>query len=191
MELPNLSSKYEFLVGSLTGHQSAEFLAKLQAQDRADLFAHLGAAHERAATVHNKDDDKRRGENPNEAVVRVDRAADIVDPDEGYRAPDFKPLRELGERIFWRWFDALHKFTCASDPENSDLRGKVLATIGAANVGTATAFIAVVLRTQFKEMSPGEAALIAALTVQLLGRPALDEICVTWSNALAGHRGPK
>jgi hypothetical protein len=88
---------------------------------------------------------------------------------------------ELGYRIFQRWNRALHGFVCGSDDQDKDIRDRLLRAITGKD--GAVALIAGLLVSYFGA-SPAIAAIVAALLIQIIGKPAREEICSTWKEKL-------
>lgn len=90
----------------------------------------------------------------------------------------------LGKRIFRRWNGALHQFACKSDKEDQDLRTRLLNALTGSEGGAAV--IAGVLVAAFGA-SPAVAAIIAALLLKIVIKPATEEICDAWAKSLGSE----
>jgi hypothetical protein len=169
-----MDAEYQFIVGNLSESASANFLDRLGERAPDDLLA--------ALVVADKRDYNHRSQETVGKHVRVERPSDLINDDDLERGPD---VSALGKRIFWRWSSALHDFACVGKGENKDLRAKVVRAVTGNGAGS-VAFLAAFLSVHFN-LSAAESALISALTVRLLGKPALEEVCETWSRSLKEH----
>jgi hypothetical protein len=170
-----MDDKYQFIVGNLSASASADFLDSLGKRSPSDLFAALVAADRRNS------DTGFRSTQGNQ--IRVDGPSNLISDDELERGPN---VMALGKGIFWRWSSALHEFTCTAKAGDDDLRSRVLNAV-TGNTGGGVAFLAAFLSVHFS-LGAAESALIAALTVRLLGKPALEDVCATWSKSLNEHK---
>jgi hypothetical protein len=86
----------------------------------------------------------------------------------------------LGQRIFRRWNRTLYQFACRPDSEDQDIRDRLLSAITGREGGVAV--IAGVLVAAFGA-SPAVAAIVAALLLKIVIKPAAEEICLAWSKS--------
>lgn len=89
----------------------------------------------------------------------------------------------FGKRIFRRWNKAAHDFLCSPDPQNDELRERVLRAITGRDAG-APALLAASLVATFG-IAPAVAAIVSALLMQIVIGPFADELCWKWTALLA------
>jgi hypothetical protein len=142
---------------------AAEVTINLQDMKTADLYAALGAEISGAA----------------QGSAEISRFAVTVDPNQLDRGV----FSDIGERLFKRWNQSLHDFLCKPSDEDKDLRGKVLAALASKDISASCLIIGVLVGTF--GVAPAIATLVAALVVQLVVKPAADEICKYWDEQLA------
>jgi hypothetical protein len=165
-------------VGDLSARDSAEQLDDLALRDEKDLLGALAAAGE-TRQLESLDTDYRDTSSTNKIFIPL--IPDILD--NNTRSSE---AVEFGRRLFWRWSNALHGLLCEPSGADDDLRNRLLSALKLKDGGT-VAFIAVFLASHFK-LDAAEAALIAALLVQIFGKPTGEEICKTWSLSLGREK---
>lgn len=92
-------------------------------------------------------------------------------------------VRALGRRLFRRWNRELHALICGHDPDDEKERKEVAAAIGLGQTGFA-AYLAIMLVSSFG-LAPAIAAVVAAIVVRRLFRPAIEELCAAWAETLS------
>jgi hypothetical protein len=128
-------------------------------------------------------------------------AARASDPQEAFGTPGdrfgtkFDPailpkgpsVFEVGRRIFLRQAAALHRFLCAPDEEDKELRNRIKAALVSRDVG-AVAIIAGSLVAAFG-MGAAAAAIVAALLVRIIVVPTADALCEVWDEQIKEATG--
>jgi hypothetical protein len=145
--------------------QAIEAVTPLLAADEDTLFAELGI---RAS-----------------ALAEDPAAAGSFDPHVTYSEAQMGAMddvRALGRRLFRRWNRELHALICGNDPDDEKERSEVAAAIGLGQTGFA-AYLATLLVSSFG-LAPAIAAVVAAILVRRLFRPAIEELCVAWGESL-------
>lgn len=166
-------------VGELSATESAQQLDDLARRKREDLLGALAATNE---TKQLESLDTNYRDTSSADKIYIPLIPDILD--NNTRSSE---AVEFGRRLFWRWSNALHGLLCEPGSANEDLRNRLLSALKLKD-GGAVAFIAVFLASHFK-MDATEAALIAALLVQIIGIPTGEEVCKTWSLSLCREKG--
>jgi len=128
-------------------------------------------------------------------------AARASDPQEAFGTPGdrfrtkFDPATlpkgssvfEVGKRIFLRQAAALHRFICAPDDEDKELRNRIKAALVSRDVG-AVAIITGCLVAAFG-MGAAAAAVVAALLVRIIVVPTTDVLCEVWDEQIKEATG--
>jgi hypothetical protein len=91
------------------------------------------------------------------------------------RLPKGPSVFEVGRRIFLRCATALHRFLCAPEDEDKELRERIKAALVTRDAN-AVAIIAGGLVAAFG-MGAAAAAVVAALLVRTIVAPTIDELC--------------
>jgi hypothetical protein len=171
----SVSEGYRFIIGDQSPLESSKTLDLLNNRSKHDLFAALAVRAENASSG--------AAALPLEAdgvtILRVPDIKTIFDPGSFTQGP--KQV-ELGRRIFNRWLSELRNLLCGAGQDEEQLQQNILRAL-TGREGGATAVIAVLIAKQFN-LEASQAALIAALSVRLVAKPAMDEICRAWSQAL-------
>jgi hypothetical protein len=88
-------------------------------------------------------------------------------------------IRELGQKIFYRWNYEIYSLACGKNAEDQADRKKIFEAIGLGEVALAST-VTTVLISSFG-IAPPIAIVLAAIITKRFFRPAYEEFCGVWS----------
>jgi hypothetical protein len=91
-------------------------------------------------------------------------------------------LRTLGKRLLARWNGELYKVFCGSEDADKKDRDSLFNAIGLGEVAIAAAMTGVLVSSF--AVAPAVAAVVAALVVKRIGKPAVEVLCEEWKKRL-------